>query len=243
MQLHILRSADRLYHSVASWITAEIILAVENRGKCSIALSGGSTPKNVYDLLKQAPFDKDIPWGKVYFFWGDERMVGYDDEQNNARMALDALLDQVPVPKENIFRMPSTLPPDEAEEQYNRLLHEYFSSEDEFSFDIVLLGMGDDGHTLSLFPGTAILNETEKWVTTYYADHLKQSRITLLPALVNKCRRAAFIVSGASKAASLKSVLSPVKNEQQFPAQLIKPTNGELHWFVDDAATAGTDFH
>jgi 6-phosphogluconolactonase len=240
MQVHVLRSAERLYHSAASWIAAEIAVAVSNRGKCSIALAGGNTPKNIYRLLSQPPFSEDIPWQQVYFFWGDERMVPFDDEQNNAKMAIDNLLEHVPVKKENIFRIPSELEPAEAEKQYDHVLHQHFSDDDdEFSFDLVLLGMGDDGHTLSLFPNEAVLEEKQRWVAAYYVEHLQQYRLTLLPALVNKSRRITFIISGESKAAAFKAVMSPVKNAKQFPAQLIQPLNGELHWFIDDAAATG----
>lgn len=237
MQVHVLRSTERLYQSAASWIAAEMIIAVQNRGSCSIALSGGNTPKNVYNLLAREPFRNDIPWDKIFFFWGDERMVPFDDDQNNAKMAFENLLDLIPVKKENIFRMPSTLQPAAAEREYDELLRQHFS-ETEFSFDIVLLGMGDDGHTLSLFPGTTVLDEKEKWVTAYYVEKQKQYRITLLPRIVNRCRNAAFIVSGKEKASAFHSVVTGQRDEKTFPSQLIHPINGELHWFVDESVTA-----
>jgi 6-phosphogluconolactonase len=187
----------------------------------------------VYALLALLPLAENIPWNNIHFFWGDERMVDYDDEQNNAKMAMDTLLNRVPVPPENIHRMLSALDPAAAEKQYNELLHGFFSKENDFSFDIVLLGMGDDGHTLSLFPGTEILNEKEKWVTAYYVEKLKQYRITLLPAIVNRCKAAAFIVSGVSKKAAFEAVTSSPKDPEKFPAQLIQPSIGALHWFVD----------
>ncbi|MEP6674574.1 MAG: 6-phosphogluconolactonase [Ferruginibacter sp.] len=233
MQIHISRSKENLYESATAWIAAEIKDAVKNNGRCTIALSGGSTPKNIYELLAQKPLSETIPWQQVYFFWGDERMVPYDDDQNNAKMAFGSLLDHIDVPAVNIHRMPSELDPAAAEKQYDELLHCFFPGTDTFSFDIILLGMGDDGHTLSLFPGTGVLNEKKKWVTAYYVEKQKQYRITLLPAIVNRCRTAAFIVSGVSKKEAFEAVISTEKNPERFPAQLIQPSIGELHWFVD----------
>ena len=235
MQIHIARSTEKLYQSVTAWIASEIIAAVKERGRCSIALSGGNTPKHVYQLLAEQPLSGTIPWQQVHFFWGDERMVPYNDDQNNAKMAFDSLLNFIDIPAENIHRMPSQLEPAAAATQYDALLHQFFSMANEFSFDIVLLGMGDDGHTLSLFPGTEVLKEKEKWVIAYYVEKQQQFRMTLLPAIVNRCRAAAFIVSGLSKKASFEAVTGTEKKPNQYPAQLIQPSLGELHWFIDAA--------
>lgn len=235
MKIRIFDTPEELAYQSAHWIADKIIAAVKERGTCSLVLSGGNTPKRVYEILAANPFQKNIPWASVHFFWGDERMVPYDDEQNNAAMAFKSLLNHIKVPAQHIHRMPSEAAPAQAEEQYSELLHHHFKSTDPFSFDIVLLGMGDDGHTLSLFPNTKFPADEKQWVYCYYAEKMKQYRITLLPSIINKCRSACFIVSGASKEPAFKQVTNGEKNEMAFPSQLIRPVNGELYWFIDSA--------
>jgi 6-phosphogluconolactonase len=235
MQFHIYKTTDDLFSNAAGSIAAEIVSAIALRGKCSIVLSGGNTPKNLYALLAQNAFNNQIDWHKVLFFWGDERMVPYTDEQNNAKMAFAVLLSKIDVPKENIFRMPAELKPGDAEKNYDTLLHNHFSEIEGFSFDIVLLGLGDDAHTLSLFPHSAVLNDGTSWVRTHFVEKVTQYRITLMPAIVNRSRTVFFIANGAAKQKAFKAVIAYKKDPANFPAQLIQLQNGMVHWFVDEA--------
>jgi len=241
MQIIISDTAEQLAQSAAKWIAEQIQAAVAERGICYMVLSGGKTPENIYRLLAMKPYKDVVPWQQVHFFWGDERMVPFNDEQNNAKMAFDALLDHLDIPPGNIHRMSSMEVPESAEIQYDELLHHYFRESDEFSFDIVLLGMGDDGHTLSLFPQTAVLTDLQHWVSAYFVEKVKQYRITLLPAIVNKARSLAFIVSGNSKSVAFEKVVKGKPDPVNFPAQLICPVNGELYWLIDSGVSGAAE--
>jgi 6-phosphogluconolactonase len=240
MQVHIADTREEVYQNAAAWIAGQITAAVEERGLCYIALSGGKTPEAVYQILAAAPFKDSVPWQQVHFFWGDERMVPYNDEQNNAGMAYENLLNHIDVNPGSIHRMPSESTPATAEETYDELLHRQFNESDAFSFDIVLLGMGDDGHTLSLFPGTEVIDDKLHWVRAYYVKKISQFRISLLPAIVNKARAIAFIASGNAKAMAFDAVVNGKFDPHHFPAQLICPLKGELYWFIDKDVS-GTD--
>jgi 6-phosphogluconolactonase len=206
-------------------------------GRFVVALSGGSTPKSLYSLLASAEFRAQIPWAQIHFLWGDERCVPPDHPESNYRMTFESLLSKVPVPKENIHRIEAELEPEAAAERYEREIRECFrlSGAELPRFDLVLLGLGDDGHTASLFPGSQALEETGRLVVAIYVDKLKTYRITLTLPVLNHAANIFFLVAGESKAGVLRDVLQRSKS---LPAQHIAPQNGRLVWFLHEAAAS-----
>ncbi len=205
--------------------------AIEARGRFSIALSGGSTPKALYQLLASPEWKPRFDWLKIDVFFGDERAVSPDDALSNFKMASQALLNQVPA---RVFRMEAERADlESAASDYQNALQDNCDT-----LDLVLLGLGDDGHTASLFPSSPQLLEAEKWVTATpiatLDPHLR--RLTLTFAAINRARRAWFLVSGAGKAERLKQVLNGARDVKTLPAQGVRPQNGELKWFLDEAA-------
>jgi 6-phosphogluconolactonase len=238
MELHIYKNPDELSHAAAKWIADDIATTLEKQDRYTIALSGGSTPKALHKILAASPYKEQIDWSKLHVFWGDERDVPFEDDRNNAKMAYDTLLNFVPVPAAQIHVMRTDIGPVESAAEYEKILHEYFD-QSPYSFDLVLLGMGDDGHTLSLFPGTAAVHEEKAWSIAYFLKAQDMYRITLTKTIVNKSARIAFLTTGTAKAHALKEVQEGAYNPDLYPSQEIKPVKGELHWFVDEAAAAG----
>ncbi len=222
-----------LAHDVADWLTAR---AAAKPGRFAICLSGGSTPQALYEALATDAYRTRLPWDRTYWFFGDERFVPHDDADSNYRMARQALLDHVPIPPANIMPIPGTGAPDQAAADYQALLCAYYGSQaldmSRPLFDVTFMGLGEDGHTASLFPGNPALEETQKWVTSVVDPSVKQTRITLTyPALA--CSAAmAFLVSGEGKRNVLKRVLSGDRSAPAARATAI----GDLIWFVDNAA-------
>ena len=218
-------------------------------GRFTVALSGGSTPRAMFSLLSEAPFADTVPWGSIHFFWGDERCVPPDHPDSNYRMARETLLSKVPVPAENIFRIPAELSdPAVAAEQYEATLINQFSKPATASgtaplagvprFDLIFLGMGPDGHTASLFPGTTALGVTDKVVVANYVEKFGAHRITLTATTINDARNVTFVVAGPDKSAALREVLEGAYEPDLYPSQLIHPRQGSLLWMVDEAAAA-----
>jgi 6-phosphogluconolactonase len=206
----------------------------------TIALSGGSTPRGLHALLANDPAVRDrLPWQHLHFFWGDERHVPPDHPQSNYRMAYDTLLSLAPVPSQNIHRMPGEEPDAAlAAEKYEQELRTFFDLEAGQlpRFDCILLGMGTDGHTASLFPETEALHETRRLVVANWVEKFKTYRITLTVPVLNRADLVVFLVSGAEKAEALKEVLQGDYRPDRFPAQLIRPGPEKLLWIVDKAA-------
>lgn len=207
MQLHIYKNADELNTAFADWLVAYIQTTLQQQERFTIALSGGSTPKKLHELLATEAYSNKIDWAKLHFFWGDERFVPFNDERNNAKMAFDTLLKHVPVVKENIHVMPTeNITPEASAQQYETLLQQYFQYTTH-TFDLVLLGMGDDGHTLSLFPYQPVIHDNKKWVTSLWLASQNMYRVTLTATLVNQSACVAFLATGEKKATVLKEVL------------------------------------
>ena len=236
MKLHICDDVNELSKHSAAWIAALIKETLERQDRFTIALSGGSTPQKLHALLSSYPHREEIDWSKLHIFWGDERYVPFEDSRNNAKMAFDTLLNNVDVPTEQIHIMQTDIAPEESAVAYEKELQKYFG-ETGPTFDLVLLGMGDDGHTLSLFPGTEVVNEQSSWTAAFYLDAQSMYRITLTAPVVNRSANVAFLTAGANKAPALKQVLEGDFQPNQYPSQLIKPA-GELHWFIDKEAAA-----
>ncbi|MEI6045175.1 MAG: 6-phosphogluconolactonase [Chloroflexota bacterium] len=213
-------------------------------GRFSLALSGGSTPQKLYSLL--ATYKEQIEWSKVFIFFGDERCVPPDHPESNYRMANEALLSKVPISPENSYRMHGEDPPEEAAEAYAKELERFFglehgngpSPENFPSFDLILLGMGADGQTASLFPATSALHEHGRPVTANFVPQLKTERLTLTAPTINRAAQIWFLVVGEDKASTLARVLEGEYQPQTYPSQLIRPQQGKLIWMLDEAAAA-----
>ena len=215
--------------------------AVQARDRFTVSLSGGSTPRGLYsELAKDA---HRLPWNKIYFFWGDERHVPPDDKDSNYRMARETLLSQAPIPPDHVFRMPAE-DTDAARvaEQYEQTLRQFFDLKpgELPRFDLVLLGLGPDGHTASLFPGSPALEERSRLVAANWVQKFGHYRLTLTAPAINNAAEVMFLVSGGEKTAALQSVLYSNAPAEQFPAKLIQPVKGRLLWLVDRAALPST---
>ena len=243
MNREVYKDADELSWQLAEWITSLIEETLTRKEQFSLVLSGGNTPKKLHLLLASSPYRERINWKKIHIFFGDERAVPLEDERNNARMAFDTLLNKVNVPPDQIHIMDTSLSPDAAAMQYEEVLNEYFGTDDlpARSFDLVLLGMGDDGHTLSLFPGQPVIHEEKAWVSSLFLKAQDMYRITLTKNIVNHADHIVFMISGKDKAHALKEVIDGERNPDLFPSQVIIPTQGELHFFTDAAASSALD--
>jgi 6-phosphogluconolactonase len=213
--------------------------AFEGRGAFSVALSGGTTPRRVYELLASDEFRGRVPWEGVHVFFGDERMVPPDHADSNYRMANEALLSRVPVPAENVHRIDGLGDAAASASDYESVMRGFFGEEAEWPrLDLVFLGMGDDGHTASLFPGTAALGELRAWAAANWVEKLGAWRVTLTAPALNAARSVVFLVNGAGKAERLREVLKGERDPSRLPSQLIDPRGGSLSWYVDSAAAA-----
>ncbi|MFQ5802337.1 MAG: 6-phosphogluconolactonase [Candidatus Methylomirabilales bacterium] len=224
--------AANLYVQLAN----EVISSTE---RFAVALSGGSTPKALYALLASDQYRQQVPWSKVHVFWGDERCVPPDHPDSNYRMTRQSLLDKVPIPEENIHRMPVERGDHcRAAAEYEETLRSFFqiAAGEQPHFDLILLGMGADGHTSSLFPWTAALAETERLITSNYVEKLGTYRLTLTAPVINRAANVVFLVSGETKASVLREVLEGAYEPQRLPSQLIRPVKGRLLFIVDRAA-------
>lgn len=235
MTLHIQQDPEAVSLELAEWITSYIESVLSENTRFTWVLTGGNSPKGLYDLLSSPPYSTRIAWEKMHFFWGDERAVPFDDDRNNAKMTFAHLLSNVPVVSSQVHVMRTDIDPQKAVVEYELLLKTYFPDEGP-AFDLVLSGMGDDGHTLSLFPGTAVVHEKKAWVSSFYLAPQQMFRITLTAPIVNRARRVAFLSFGAAKAHALFEVLQGKFNPDLYPSQVIQPVSGELHWFTDTAA-------
>jgi 6-phosphogluconolactonase len=237
MAQHVFDSVDEVLHHLADFFVEQAHQAVAARGRFTVALSGGSSPKKLYELLASAAYRERVPWAQVFFFFGDERNVPATDPQSNYLMAKTALLAPLSISGAQVFPVDTSLPPKEAAAAYTKSINEFFGSEPA-QFDLVLLGLGDNSHTASLFPHTAVLHATTASTEAVFVEELKADRITLTATLINQAHAVAFLVFGADKAAAVRRVLVGERNIEEYPAQLINPTEGEAHWFLDTAAAS-----
>lgn len=232
-RVDVANDPEALAHRVARWITD---LAGNSRDRFAICLSGGSTPRRLYQLLAESPYRDALPWDRVHWFWGDERFVPWDHPDSNYRMAREAMLARAPAPPQNIHGIVMTASPDDAALAYERVLKSYYGSDSLDParpplFDVEILGLGPDGHTASLFPGTSVLEERQRWVVDVVGAR-PEPRITLTYPVLESSRHAAFLVAGADKREILARALT---GDQALPAARLRPF-GELIWFVDEAA-------
>lgn len=221
------RTAAQEFHRLAE-------AAVQERGRFSVALSGGNTPRAVFSLL--ASEHKQLPWDRIHIFFGDERHVPPDHPDSNFRMANESLLSRVPIPEKNVHRIRAELEADAAATEYEQELREFFHliNHDWPCFDLIFLGIGDDGHTASLFPGSKALTESSRRVVANWVEKFQTFRITVTFPVLNHASEVVFMVSGAGKAQILSEVLRP--GARKYPAQSVQPEKGQLLWLVDQGA-------
>ncbi len=233
-EIKIVADAIELNRTAADEFINCAQISIQSHGRFCVALAGGSTPRSVYSLLAE---NQKLPWENIFVFFGDERHVPPTDAESNFRMAQESLLSKVPIPERNIFRVAGELDADTAAAQYEQQLLQFFhlSPKEWPRFDLIMLGMGPDGHTASLFPGSPALQESQRLVVANWVEKFKSYRITFTFPVLNQAAEVMFLVSGESKAEVLKGALKgPDKN--LYPCQRVKPENGRLLWIVDKPA-------
>lgn len=237
MKIEVLANASEMGRYAAEFFVTAANKAIQDANKFSVALSGGKTPRHMYKYLVKPEWRDRVPWEKVHIFWGDERCIGLDDLENNAYNTFRQFLEKVPIDPEHIHRIQSGKPPPAAAQLYEAALRAYFGSRLP-AFDLIFLGLGENGHTASLFPGSPILKDAQHWVAAVYVDELQMYRISFTTEIINQARNVVYLVSGQSKASILRQVIEGKLEPEQLPAQLIKPVNGELYWLVDEDAAS-----
>jgi 6-phosphogluconolactonase len=227
--------------AVAERVAEAAALSADTSGRFTIALSGGSTPRSTYERLASGDLAERVPWEAFHVFWGDDRCVPPDDPDSDYRMAKEAMLDHVPIPSGRVHRIRGEDPPEQAARDYEQLLRRSFGvpggpppRQDGSRFDLVLLGMGEDGHTASLFPGTGAVNEVERWAIRVQADASPRNRVSLTTPVLNAAARKLFLVTGVGKAPTLARVLEGPRDPDALPSQAIE----DPEWFVDAAAAS-----
>lgn len=235
MKLNIYPDFESLTYAAVEMFVELANQSIRKRGRCSVALSGGGTPEPFYRALAEPANQARILWEQLHLFWGDERPVSPADPESNFYMAREALIGPVEIPQENVHRVPAEMDVRLAAFSYEETLRDFFEGEWP-RFDLVLLGMGEDGHTASLFPESAGLNEEHRWFIANYAPKRETWRLTLTKHAINAGREIWVLVRGASKADKLAEVLTGKQAPRANPIQLIRPADGELVWMVDQAA-------
>jgi len=236
MNLNIFETANEVLAALAAHFVKLAEETIAGQGKFTVALSGGSSPKKLYELLVSGYKDA-LEWDKVYFFFGDERNVPHTDHDSNYLMAKTALFDPLNIPAAHIFPVDTSLTPQEAAAKYEEEIVEFFD-ENELSFDLILLGLGDNSHTASLFPYTPVLHDRIPGVKEVFLEDQQVFRITLNAPLINEAAHIAFLVYGEGKAIAVHHVLEDDEDIENYPAQLIEPIVGEIQWFLDEAAAS-----
>lgn len=237
MPLHIHPTTEATLHDLADYFVVRAAEAIAARGRFAMALSGGNSPKKLYELLASPAYRDQVAWPQVYFFFGDERNVPRTDPQSNYLMAKAALLAPLGIADDHVFAPRTELVPAEAATGYSAEITRFFSPKPT-RFDLVLLGLGDNAHTASLFPHTEVLRATTAEVQAVFVPEVDMYRLTFTAPLINQARAVAFLVFGAGKAAAVRRVRQGPRDFDAFPAQLIAPSAGEREWFLDEAAAA-----
>ncbi len=234
-ETRVFQDENELVRQLAENIVSEIQSALSRQSRFALVLSGGKTPNKLYALLAEPPFSSQIPWNKIHLFMGDERFVPPDHADSNYCLVRRTLLEKVPLPPSHMHAVPTqTDNPRVSAMEYERELRFFFGGMDYPRFDLILLGVGEDGHTASLFPGTRALEENKSWVAVSEAPQPPRVRLTLTFPALNNARRALFLATGARKSAILKEILHGPLNK--YPAQRVRPIDGKLEWWVDSLA-------
>ena len=233
-ELRVLPDATAVADALAELVAESAHSAIAQRGRFAISLAGGTTPRAAYERLAAEPYRSALPWEDVLVFFGDERCVPPEDAQSNYRMAREAFLNAVNIPERNVYRIRGEDPPEQAAASYAADLKRVLG--DRPRFDLVLLGMGADGHTASLFPGTDPMTDSDRLVRAVYSASVQMWRITLTPNVLNAARCVTFAVEGSAKSAALAAVRNGADDPSTYPAQIIAPADGRLIWLADAAA-------
>ncbi|WP_333854318.1 6-phosphogluconolactonase [Epilithonimonas sp.] len=234
MNITVFNNLEKLYQKSAETFVELAEKSIQKHDKFVVALSGGSSPKAIFQLLATKEYAEKVEWSKVYFFWVDERWVSLDNDKSNAKMTFETLLNHVPVHQNHIFPMyKDGVEPEEFAKEYETQIRNVLGNDG--VFDFILLGMGDDGHTASLFPGEEILNEKEKWVDAYYLKPQEMYRITLTAPIINNAENILVVAFGESKKHALNEVLNGAYNPQLYPLQLINKKD-TFQFFTDEKA-------
>lgn len=242
-EVRVYQDEVALSQAAMEWVVRCSAQAIRQHGSFSLALSGGSTPRRTFELLASEANLGRINWQKTFIFWGDERDVPPDHPESNYRMARQALLDHAPIPADHIYRMQGEITPQIAADVYERILRAHFATMrggqlSGTTFDLVLLGLGSDGHTASLFPGTEALEISDRWVSANFVPQLDTWRLTLTLPCINAARNVAFLISGENKAQRLGQVIHKDAEPTNLPAARVQPRPGKLVWLVDEAAAS-----
>ncbi len=236
--LKIYKDANQVIHALAEYICDVAEESIKARSEFTFVLSGGGSPKKLYQLLASEKYRDRFDWGKIYFFFGDERFVPEGDAERNSLMAEKALFKPLKIKDSNIFKVDTTESPEESAQEYAETIEDHFGSES-IIFDLNLLGLGDNSHTASLFPHTSVLEETEATIKSVYVAEIKMERITMTAPLINQSRNIAFLVFGGGKAKAVFHILEDQSgNSNLYPARLITQDEKKVKWFLDEEAAS-----
>jgi 6-phosphogluconolactonase len=238
VQVRVLRDREALSRAAADRFLALSRTSIASTGKFTVALSGGSTPRRLYSLLGADPYQESVDWSRVHVFWADERAVPRDHPESNFKLAFDAFLSAVPIPTANLHRIKGEDGPEKAAKEYEDDLRRFFEIQGLPLFDLIILGVGEDGHTASLFSGSSALIETTLLALPIYPERSGTSRVTLTLSVLNNAAHILFLASGHAKANIVAAVLGTGKANGQYPAGLVNPSHGSLEWFIDKDAAA-----
>jgi len=237
MNIAIYQDVGTLSHDAAEYVVRIVSESIKTHGRFTIALSGGSTPRKLYGLLGNEPYRSQIDWTLVHIFWSDERCVPPNNEESNYHMAHELLLSKISIPAVQVHRMPADMPNrNAAAREYEDEMRRVFETDGVPNFDLIQLGMGPEGHTASLFPHQASLHEQQRLIMPVSVPKPPPDRLTFTPPLLNAARNVLFLVTGSDKADALHAMLEGPYNPDEYPAQIVRPPNGEVTWMVDTAA-------
>jgi 6-phosphogluconolactonase len=237
MKINVFNNEDEVLNGLANYIVDIAESSIANHGQFSVALSGGNSPKKLYELLASPSYKDKVEWNKVHFFFGDERYVPHTDPQSNYLMAKKALLEPLDLSYKQIFPIDTSLSPEEAAKKYTTDINYYFAGTD-VRFDLVLLGLGDNSHTASLFPHTPVLHDKTVAAKEVFLEDQQVFRITMTAPLINQAHHIAFLVYGEGKAVAVHHVIEDKKDIENYPAQLINSQSADLQWFLDKEAAS-----
>ena len=236
-RIHVYLNKEKLVAATAERVINLIGQAIQENGLCNIALAGGNTPHEVYSMLAANSYRDRVDWNGLHIFWGDERMVPPEHQDSNFRMVQQTLLEHIKIPDGNVHRIRGEITPEQAAAEYTELLHDHFR-EDSPHFDLILLGIGEDGHTASLFPDTDAIEECERHTVAVFVPRLNTWRVTLTLPVLNAAREVIFLVSGSSKSNIIQRIMSVKQPTKDLPATMVNPENGTLRWILDSEAAA-----